>query len=79
MSMEAKITTAEAFEALWTAEDVASYLRASKSFVYKAAEDGRLPCLRIGSMMRFDPTTIRAFAQGRPSGGNVVALPSRRG
>lgn len=49
---------------LWTASDVARYLRASLSFVYKSAEAGRLPCLRVGSMLRFDPEVVRAFARG---------------
>ena len=49
---------------LWTAADVARYLKSSVSFVYKVAEAGRLPCLRVGSMLRFDPETVRAFARG---------------
>jgi len=48
-------------ENLWTVRDVAAYLKASISYVYKAAERGELPCLRIGSMLRFDPSAIRAF------------------
>ena len=49
-------------ESLWKAEDVAAYLQCSKSFVYKYAESGRLPCLRIGSMLRFEPKLVRTFA-----------------
>ena len=49
---------------LWTAGDVARYLRASLSFVYKAAETGKLPCLRVGGMLRFDTETVRTFARG---------------
>ena len=49
---------------LWTAADVARYLRSSLSFVYKVAEAGKLPCLRVGSMLRFDPDDVRAFARG---------------
>lgn len=49
---------------LWTAGDAARYLRASLSFVYKVAEAGKLPCLRVGSMLRFDPEVVRAFARG---------------
>jgi excisionase family DNA binding protein len=54
----------DAAAALWTSADVASYLKASLSFVYKVAETGRLPCLRVGSMLRFDPEVVRAFARG---------------
>ena len=51
-------------DALWDAQDVASYIKASRSFVYKAVENGSLPCLRIGSMVRFKPDVVRAFAEG---------------
>jgi len=43
---------------------VARYLRSSLSFVYKVSEAGKLPCLRVGSMVRFDPEAVRAFARG---------------
>jgi excisionase family DNA binding protein len=49
---------------LWTAADVARYLRSSLSFVYKVSEAGKLPCLRVGSLLRFDPEAVRAFARG---------------
>ena len=47
---------------LWTAQDVADYLKCSKSFIYKLAEAGKLKSLRIGALLRFDRTTVRAFA-----------------
>jgi excisionase family DNA binding protein len=40
---------------LWTPADVATYLQASRSWVYQRAADGTLPALRIGGMLRFDP------------------------
>jgi len=48
---------------LWDAKDVARYVNASVSWVYKVAEAGLLPCLRIGSMLRFDPASVRAFVR----------------
>ena len=48
---------------LWDANDVASYLKVSRSWVYHRAEAGQLPHLRVGGLLRFDPTTVRAFAQ----------------
>lgn len=57
---------------LWTARDVARYLQASESWVRKASADGRLPCRRIGAMVRFDPAVIRAWATGQPA--KVVPL-----
>src|SRR4051794_8472710 len=35
-------------EALWDVRDVARFLKASVSWVYKAAERGELPCIRVG-------------------------------
>lgn len=55
--MESK--TSGAGEALWSVKDVALYLRASKSWVYKAAEKKVIPSIRVGSLLRFDPSVIR--------------------
>lgn len=52
-------------EMLWTAREVAKHLRASVSWVYKAAERGELPCIRLGAMLRFDPAAIRAWLGSR--------------
>jgi excisionase family DNA binding protein len=54
-----------AAETLWDVRDVAQYLKASVSWVYKAAERGDLPCLRLGGLLRFDARAVRAFALGR--------------
>jgi excisionase family DNA binding protein len=55
---------AEPSNDLWDASDVARYLKASRSWVYHQAEAGRLPHLRIGGLLRFDPPTVKAFARG---------------
>ena len=69
--------------ALWTADDVAAYLQASRSWVYQQAEAGRLPYVKVIGLLRFEPGAIRAFAQGRsegPAGGaKVVPLRGRVG
>lgn len=49
---------------LWDANDVAHYLKVSRSWVYHRAEAGELPCLRVGALLRFEPDAIRAFARG---------------
>lgn len=49
-------------ESLWTVADVASYLRASRSWVYHQSECGQLPSLRIGGLLRFHPEAVRSFA-----------------
>ena len=61
-----KRTTAldAAADGLWDANDVARFLKVSRSWVYHRAEGGRLPCIRVGGLLRFDPGTIRASARG---------------
>jgi excisionase family DNA binding protein len=49
---------------LWDANDVARYLKVSRSWVYYRAEAGLLPCIRLGALVRFDPAVVRAFARG---------------
>lgn len=71
---------AEQDHALWDAQDVAAYLKVSRSWVYQRVEAGQLPYLRIGGLLRFDPATIRAYARGeQPVQARVVSLSSRRG
>lgn len=50
-------------DALWTADDVAAYLKVSRSWVYHRAESGELPHLRVGGLLRFQPDEIRAYPQ----------------
>jgi excisionase family DNA binding protein len=39
---------------LWTIHDVAAYLRIHEKTVARWVRSGRLPCVRIGSRLRFD-------------------------
>ena len=48
---------------LWDANDVARYLKVSRSWVYHRAEAGQLPHLRVGGLLRFDADVVRAFAR----------------
>jgi len=58
--------------------DVASYLKVSRSWVYHRAEAGQLPFVRVGGLLRFDPATIRAAARGEAVAGRAtVAFPAR--
>jgi excisionase family DNA binding protein len=54
---------------LWDAKDVAAYLKVSRSWVYHRAEAGLLPCVRIGSLLRFEPEMIRRLATGTAASG----------
>jgi excisionase family DNA binding protein len=61
-----------AIEPLWTAKEVAEYLKVSRSWVYQYTADGRLPCRHVGGLRRFDPAVVRAFGRGEV--GAVVPL-----
>ena len=58
---------------LLTAEEVASQLRVPPSWVYTAANDGRMPCVRLGRYVRFDPADVEAWVQAQKNGGNGAA------
>ena len=62
---------------LWNSKQVAKLLNLSVPFVYRAAETGRLPAIRIPYqgktgkvkyITRFDPDEIRRFLQEYRSG-----------
>jgi excisionase family DNA binding protein len=59
---------------LWTAEDVAAFLRVSLSMVYKLRRQGSLPAVRVGALFRFQPDAVRAFARSD----EVARAPGRR-
>lgn len=61
---------------LWDSNDVARYLKVSRSWVYHRAEAGLLPCVRIGSLLRFDPEVIARVARGErlPLPGTVTPI-----
>jgi excisionase family DNA binding protein len=66
-------------DGLWDANDVARYLKVSRSWVYHRAEAGQLPCVRVGGLLRFDPATIRASARGEVTATRrVVAFAKNR-
>ena len=58
-------------ENLWTVRDVAAFLQASTSYVYKAAERGEVPCRRVGALLRFVPAEVRGWALGGLAAGST--------
>jgi hypothetical protein len=58
----------------WKVRDVAEFLQASESWVRNAAAGGRLPCVKIGGLLRFDPDEIRSLARAQAP---ARALPRR--
>ena len=51
-------------KALWDARDVAMFFKASRNWVYQQAELGKIPGVRIGGLLRFDPEKIKALGNG---------------
>ncbi len=49
-------------EQLWSVDDVANVLKASRSWVYLHVATGELPSVRIAGLLRFDPAAIRALS-----------------
>ncbi len=63
---------------LWDPLDVARFFGVSRNSVYAQVDAGKLPCVRIGGLLKFDPIKIRAIGRGeqRAEGrGRVAALP----
>ena len=60
--------------ALWTVDQVAEFLSMSKSWVYKAAEQGSLPCVRIGASLRFFPAEIEKWLHAQRTGGQLLSM-----
>ena len=65
-------TETRLFELL-TVADVAALLKVSKSWVYEhtrargTPRSDRLPHIKIGKYVRFDPQLVRAFLERRPA------------
>jgi len=55
-------------EQLWDANDVATFLKVSRSWVYQKAEAGLLPYLKVGGLLRFAPEEIMAYSRARRHG-----------
>lgn len=50
-------------EPLWTAKEVAAYLRCSQNWVYLHAAAGTLPHVKVEGLLRFVPEDIRSFVR----------------
>ena len=47
---------------LWTVEDLCQFLSVSERWVYERTRRGMIPCYRLGTLLRFDPKEITAWA-----------------
>jgi excisionase family DNA binding protein len=59
--IEAKISA-------WTAESLADLLELSPKTLYKMANSGRIPVIRIGGTLRFDPLLTAEWLRARTAG-----------
>lgn len=55
-------TTTTEPERLWTVAQTAKFLQVSTSWVYRSVERGELPHLKLGGLVRFQPSDIRNHA-----------------
>jgi len=53
---------------LWTIHDVARYLRIHEKTAYDWAAQGRLPCIRLGGRLRFDPVELGRWVDSQKAG-----------
>jgi excisionase family DNA binding protein len=65
---------------LWKVTNVAKFLQVSRSWVYHAADSGRLPSLKVGGLLRFQPDEIKEWVQRQGRSNNVLSMrDGRRG
>ncbi len=55
-------------EPLLRSRDVIARLAVSRKFFYSLISSGRLPSIRIGRNLRFDPETVRQFISESTTG-----------
>jgi excisionase family DNA binding protein len=48
-------------EALWTVREAAAFLRLGRNTIYEWAASGKLPSVRLGSRIRFQPSVLRRW------------------
>lgn len=61
---------------IMTAEELAEYLSFSKNWVYRKAEAGEIPAVKIGNRWRFKKSVIDEWMEGKVRG--EVKAPVRR-
>jgi len=47
---------------LWDAREAASFLKMSRSWIYARVERDEMPYIRVGGLIRFVPSQLRAWA-----------------
>lgn len=58
-----------AYPEIMTLEEVVAYLRIPKSSLYKLAQEGRIPCQKVGRHWRFRKEAIDRWLEEERTGG----------
>jgi len=64
---------------LWRVKDASNYLGVPSKGIYALIEARQLPCVRIGSRIRFIPAEIFAWVASNRSICGLTALPTSEG
>ena len=54
-------------QSVMTVEEVSAYLRIPRSSVYKLAQEGRIPCKKVGRQWRFRREALDLWLSGEPT------------
>ncbi len=54
-----------------TVDEAAEYLRIPKSSLYKLAQEGKVPCQKVGRHWRFHRNTLKQWLSNQYSGADV--------
>jgi excisionase family DNA binding protein len=54
---------------LWTGREAAAALHISERTLWALTKEGKMPCIRIGRAVRYDPEDIRAWIERTKTAG----------
>jgi excisionase family DNA binding protein len=60
-------------------DDVCTLLKVKKSWLYDEVEAGRLDAIRLGKQLRFRPSDLARYLDGRAKVGRTPSSPELRG
>jgi len=64
----AELINSESIEALITPVEVCKWLSIKKGHLYYLVEKKKIPAIKIGGLLRFDPTELREWVKNRLEG-----------
>lgn len=63
-------------DSLMSPDEVCDVLKLTKSTLYRFARDGKIPCVRLGSLIRFRRADVERVISGQEPKPTVVRLKS---